>query len=213
MNLWLIPKDFYSLCLINIMKNQSFQFSRRKKQQFMKNDRSLKQSIDSRIKDLCGKINKNENYYTTSSCSGRIVLFRNIKEKRDDVILFSWHNTISLGLLKQELDKIIKENKSKGLLYFKQEPCILHVGCRNLQDAQRMHDLAKNAGWKRCGIIASKKRFIVELNGTERLEFPIINNGKMLVDDNFLKIIVKEANKKLEESWKKIERLERTIEK
>ncbi|MBS3092428.1 hypothetical protein J4466_03340 [Candidatus Pacearchaeota archaeon] len=189
------------------MQDKFFQFNRRKKQQFMKNDRSLKQSIDNRIKGLCDKINKNKNYYTTSSCSGRVLLFRNIKEKRDDVIIYSWHNAVKL----KELNNVLRKIKTKELIYFKQDPCILHVACRNLEDSQKLHDVAKETGWKRCGVIASGKRFVVELNGTERLEFPIIYYGKMLVDDNFLKIAVKEANKKLKESWNRIDKLEKAI--
>ncbi len=194
-----------------MMQDQSFKFNRRKKQQLMKNDRSLKQSVDDKIKSLCELINKTDNYYTTSSCSGRILLLRNIKEKRDDVIVCSWHDAINLNLLKKELNSLITENKLKELIYFKQDPCILHVACRNLEDAQRLHDTAKEAGWKRSGIIASEKRFIVELNGTERLEFPIIDDGKILADGNLLKVVLKEANKKLKESWNKIERLEKEI--
>lgn len=191
------------------MQDKFFQFNRRKKQQFMKNDRSLKQSIDEKIRKLCEKINKNDNYYTTSSCSGRILLLRNIKEKRDDVILYSSHDIIDFILLKKELKKLISANKLKEIIYFKQEPCILHVACSSLEYAQKLHDLAKESGWKRCGIIASGKRFVAELNGTERLEFPVVKNGKILVDDNFLKLIVSESNMKIKESWEKIERLER----
>jgi tRNA(Phe) wybutosine-synthesizing methylase Tyw3 len=47
----------------------------------------------------------------------------------------------------------------------------------------------------------------LELISTEKIEFPIINNGKALIDDNFLKIIVEKANKNLENGWIKIEKL------
>lgn len=184
------------------------QFIRRKKQQFSKEDRSLKQNWDEKIISLCERINKSQEHYTTSSCSGRIVLFKDIKEKRDDVILKMWHNEISVMELKKALDNI----EYNGQIYFKQEPCILHVAAKSLQEAQKMHDLAKKAGWKRCGIIASEKRFLIELNGTERLEFPIMNNRKVLVSDEFLSLIVDEANKKLRISWEKINRLEIDIE-
>jgi tRNA wybutosine-synthesizing protein 3 len=178
----------------------------RKKNQLEKRDKSLKKSWDEKIKKLCDKINKYDDFYTTSSCSGRIVLLINSSEKKDDLFIKVWHDKISF----EELEKELKEIKSKELIYFKQDPCILHVACRNLERAQEIHDLAKLSGWKRCGIISSKKRFVVELNGTEKLEFPIFDN-KRLVGDDFLRIIIKESNKKLAKSWKCIESLDKKL--
>ena len=78
------------------------QFLRRKNQQFMKNDRSIKQSWDDRIGKLCELINKSVNYYTTSSCSGRVLILINDKEKRDDLFLFVSHNLISFKELQDK---------------------------------------------------------------------------------------------------------------
>ena len=69
---------------------------------------------------------------------------------------------------------------------------------------------AMEAGWKRNGIITSNKRFVVELNATAKLEFPIYKN-KILVNDEFLELITNEANKKLEMSWECIEKLTNTL--
>jgi tRNA wybutosine-synthesizing protein 3 len=179
----------------------------RKQNQLKKQDKSFKQSWDKKIIPICEKINKLEKYYTTSSCSGRILLIINSEEKRDDLFLKVWHEKISLKELSNELKKI----NSKKLIYFKQDPCILHIATPNLETAQKIHDLGKEAGWKRCGIISSKKRFIVELNATEKMEFPIYKN-KILVDKHFLKIIVEQANKKIEKSWECIKKLEKSIE-
>jgi tRNA(Phe) wybutosine-synthesizing methylase Tyw3 len=49
---------------------------------------------------------------------------------------------------------------------------------------------------------------MVELHSTESMSFPIMNNGKILVDDDFLKLVVEIANDKLERTWEKINRLE-----
>lgn len=187
------------------MPRDHFKF--RKENQLKKEDKSFKQEWDEKIAGLCNKLNKLDNFYTTSSCSGRIVLLLDCKEKRKDLFLKIWHDKLKLNKLKET----IKNINSDKLVYFKQDPCILHVACKTLEDAQKMHDLAKDSGWKRCGIISSKKRFIVELNATEKLEFPIVKNKKCLVDDNFLKLIVKEANKKLDFSWGLIERFKHDL--
>ncbi|MFA5019872.1 MAG: hypothetical protein WC533_02125 [Candidatus Pacearchaeota archaeon] len=179
----------------------------RKENQLKKSDKSIKQNWDEKIISLCSLINKRKEYYTTSSCSGRVLLLKQSKEKRDDLFIKVWHDKINFDELKNELNKI----KTKELVYFKQEPCILHVSCSSLEKAQEIHDLAKLAGWKRCGIIATKKRIVVELNATEKLEFPIFYKGRVLVDDNFLKLVVSEANKKLGSSWGKIINLEKGL--
>lgn len=180
-------------------------FLQRKKSVFSKIDKSSKQKWDKEIIHLCEKINSLENYYTTSSCSGRVVLMIDEDKKRGDLFIKIYHELISFKQLKKDLSNIIKKNKKK--VKFKMEPCILHVACKSLEDAQKLYDKAKLAGWKKSGIIASKKRFMLELNSTEKLEFPIISDCKILVDDCFLKIIVRETNKKLKKSWRKIGKL------
>ena len=106
------------------------QFLRRKNQQFLKEDRSIKQSWDNRILKLCEKINKSENYYTTSSCSGRVLILINDEQKKDDLFLYCSHDLLSFKEIKEEIEKI--KIKTNNLVYFKQDPVILHIACRNL---------------------------------------------------------------------------------
>jgi len=182
-------------------------FQKRKKATLSKIDKSSKKSWDEKVVSLCKKINLLENFYTTSSCSGRIVLIIDNTKKSPGLFIKVWHEKINFEQLKKNLNEINKN----GTVKFKQEPCILHVACRNLCDAQKLLDKAKLAGWKKSGIIASKNRFVVELNSTEKLEFPIIKNSKTLVDNEFLKIIVKKSNENLKKSWKKIEKLKNIL--
>lgn len=178
-----------------------------KKKQLGKKDISSIGFWDARIRKLCEKINKKKEYYTTSSCAGRIVLIKSSEKKQEGLFLFRSHDKISLSQIKKELRKI----KYNYLVYFKQEPCILHVACSSLADAQILLDNAKFAGWKNSGIMASSSRFVLEMRSTEIMQFPILNKGKMLADDNFLKLVVKEANKKLKRTWQKIRKLENLI--
>ena len=178
-------------------------FTKRKQDILSKKDKSSKGGCDERIDGLCKKINNLDNYYTTSSCSGRIAFVKDCEKKGKGVLIRAYHDKISLKELKRGLGKI----KNKRTIKFKQEPCILHIACRSLKDAQNLLDKAKLAGWKKSGIIGSNKRFVCELSGTDKLEFPIITNGKLLVDDDFLKLIVKKSNENLKKGWEKIERL------
>ena len=228
-------------------ENKMDSFQKRKQDILSKNDKSSKQSWDEKISDLCNKINLLENYYTTSSCAGRVVIMIDKEKKQEGLFLNVYHDEINLKKLKNDLEefrnpttspttnpldscsqrsqdnKQLMENsednddlaKKSGeadfganeLIKFKQDPCILHVACGSLKDAQSLLDKAKLAGWKRSGIIASDKRFVCELNGTEKLEFLIMNNGKLLVGNEFLELIVKRCNDNLEKSWEKIDKL------
>jgi tRNA wybutosine-synthesizing protein 3 len=183
-------------------------FQQRKQDILSKIDKSSIGKWDEKIISLCEKINSKENYYTTSSCSGRIVLMIDQEKKVEDLFLFVSHDKISFKKLKEELEKSLKENKK---IKFKLEPCILHISCKNLEDAEKLFEIGKNAGWKRLGIIGTRNGFTFELNSTEKLEFPIIQNKKILVDDDFLKIILEDANEKLEKCWTKIKKLEKEI--
>jgi len=179
-------------------------FQKRKKDILSKLDKSHIGKWDDKIKKLCDRINASEKYYTTSSCSGRIILMIDAEKKGKDLFVFVSHRKIFFEELKNELGKAVKDNKK---IKFKLEPCILHVACENLKDAEEIYDKAKLAGWKKSGIVGVKNGYTAELNSTEKLEFPIIQDKKILVSDGFLKIIVEEANKKLEKSWIKIEKL------
>lgn len=204
-------------------------FQKRKKDVLSKLDKSCIGKWDEKIIPLCDKINSLENYYTTSSCSGRIILIVDQEKKGESLFVFVSHDKISFKKLKEELLKIIsfpptppKRTSSEGKMKleneafnknikFKVEPCIIHISCEKLEDAEKMQEMGKNSGWKNSGIIGLKNNFTVELNGTERLEFPVIRNKKILVDDEFLKIIVDEANRKLEKSWTRINELEKKL--
>jgi len=185
-----------------------FQYSKTK--QLGKSDKSSIGSWDSTIKSLCEKINRRKNFYTTSSCGGRVVLLKSSDKKIRDAFLFRTHSLVNFSELKKALVDVGK--KYKGLVEFQQTSCILHVACASVEDAFSLVNKAKEAGWKRSGLMSSScERSMVELHSTESISFPIMVSGKILVDDEFLKIVVKEANSKLKRTWKKIERLKRGV--
>lgn len=180
-------------------------FQQDKKKQLEMQDNSSIGSWDKHILALCNKINKKKEYYTTSSCAGRIVIIKASETKKPGLFIFRSHEKVTFAKLKKEL------KKCKIDANFKQEPCILHVACFDLMAAQKLIDRAKLAGWKNSGIMASRDRIVCEMRSTEFIQFPIVKKGKILVNDGFLKIIVKEANSKLERTWDKIKRLESLI--
>ena len=194
-------------------------FLQRKKDILSKKDKSHIGRWDEKILSLCEKINKSENYYTTSSCSGRVIIIADQDKKARDLFLKRYHDLINFEQLKKDLEEVSQtptpptytKQGEKKLIKFKLDPCALHVACAILEDAQKLLDKARLAGWKKSGIITVGKRYVVELNSTERLEFPIINKGKIIVDDAFLRILIKRVNEKLKNTWEKIKSLEKTL--
>jgi tRNA wybutosine-synthesizing protein 3 len=185
-------------------------FQQRKKDVLSRKDKSSIGEWDKKIIPICNKINSLENFYTTSSCSGRIILMIDQDKKREGLFLKSYHNKVSFDKLKKDLKEIVKKNKNQ-IIKFKLEPCIIHIVCKSLDDAKFTLELANNSGWKNHFIISLGKNPIIELSGTERIEFPIFDGKNILVDDKFLKIVLKKANEKLENGWKKIERLKKEL--
>lgn len=182
-------------------------FLKRKDSILSKKDKSSKGDWDKKIVSLCESINKTSNMYTTSSCSGRVVILWDRDKKGPGIFYWVSHDAISFNGLKKKLLFI----KDKFSIKFKQEPCILHVACDDFSSAASLLRKAQAAGWKRSGIISHKKKFICELLSTEKLEFPIMDKGRILVDDNFLKLIVKKSNSNLKKTWDKINKLENRI--
>jgi len=185
-------------------------FIQRKEAILSKMDKSSKKSWDKIILPLCEKINSLENYYTTSSCSGRIVLIIDTEKKQEGLFCKVYHGLISLAVLKKDLKEVCKKFKKKNIK-FKLEPPILHIACESMKDAKILYEKAKIAGWKKIGLVSWEKKIILEIICTGKLEFPAIGCGKILVDENFLKLIIKQSNFKMENSWKKIKRLENSL--
>jgi len=182
----------------------------KEKQDFLKKpDKSLAGGIDKAILPLVNKINKSDFYYTKSSCAGRILLMPETGKKQENVFLAVWHDKITFNELKKSLKNSIE--KSKLTIYLKHEPCILHVASTSLEKAIKLVNLARNSGWKKSGLISLNKN-IVELVSTEILAAPVADKGEIIIDDNYIKTLISEANKKLTQTRKKIKNLERNFE-
>lgn len=198
-------------------------FLQRKNDMLDKEDKSAKASWDEKTLELCEVLNSNENYYTTSSCSGKCVLIEEKTGKTGDYYLWTSHDLISFDELKSVISKIfenenfetvnggVAEKKTrvskKGLVKFKSEPPAIFVCCRDIEFAKELLKNAKDSGFKQSGINITNKIIGVEIKSGERLEFPIVDCGKVLVDYDYLKLVVKIVNSKRKIGWEKIEKL------
>lgn len=124
------------------------------------------------------------------------------------MFIFRSHEKVKFS----ELKKALENYPGKESLIFKQEQPILHVACKTLKDAEELLKKSQLAGFKHSGIMAiAENRTVVEIIGSEQLALPIFVNGKILVDNKFLELLVEESNKRLEIGWSKINKLEKAF--
>ena len=189
----------------------SFNFESTKKDILGKEDKSNVGGIDKPIIGLCDLINESEDYFTTSSCSGRITLIDDQEKKAPGVFLFRSHESVEFDELKNGIVEASKK-VSEGLVFFKQEPCLVVVSCKDSKKQWELFSEARNNGWKKSGILSVDRKLLVELMSSENISFPVIKDGEILVSDEMLKIVLEKANKNLEKGWDKIDRLKKLFE-
>ncbi|XP_066453887.1 tRNA wybutosine-synthesizing protein 3 homolog isoform X1 [Eleutherodactylus coqui] len=179
-------------------------FARWKLQASRKTDLSKKGSVDEDIKGIVRDINRQDAYFTTSSCSGRVVLL----DESPDVSAVQKQNCLWLfvthGLCTKD-DVFSGLQKASGDAVLKFEPFVLHVQCRTLQDAQLLHGVAISSGFRNSGITVGKKgKIIMAVRSTHCLEVPLSHKAKCLVSEEYIGFLVQTANQKMEENKRRI---------
>lgn len=183
-------------------------FEKQKTNFLNKTDKSKKKTIDKEIIPLISSINKKPDYYTTSSCSGRIVILEKGQQKKKGTKwLYSTHKKADFRELKDSLKTIPKQE-----LWFRQEPLILHICCKTLNDAKKLLNTARTI-FKRAGVITMNKKIIIEIIGTEFIHTIIARNKRLLLNDNYLKELVNEANNNLKINNNNINKFHKLIRK
>ena len=160
--------------------------------------------MDNDFIPLCDYIVKTKNYFTSSSCAGRIALIGLSEEetKQESAFYRKWHRTVK----ESEVLEAVHEFKG-AVLWFKQEPLILHLGTDNLENSKQVLTLCEKVGIKRAGIkVAKDGKFIVEILGTQNVNAPI-KEGKIVASDEYVKYLVKKGNEKFKKNQDLIEKL------
>lgn len=182
-------------------------FEQDKKTFLKKKDKSKKGKVDENISELVDLINKHPNYYTTSSCSGRIVLIERKSHKKSETNwLFVSHDAVDFIDLWKILD-----NVPKNPVWFRFEPMILHVACRDIESAEKLVKVARPIGFRRTGIHGVSKKVLVEIGGTDYIDTILGWRGDLVADGDYIKILISEANKKMTRNLKKIRKLEKVF--
>lgn len=171
-------------------------FDNEKKTYLAKADKSKKGEIDEKIIPLLDLINAHPDYYTTSSCSGRVYLWRGSGKKNETEWLKVSHDLIK--------DHFLQINESR-LVWLRLEGMIMHVACRDLNAANHLLEEVRHLYKKSC-ILSASNKIIVEIRGSEFIEMPLYEDGTLLFsgDANWL---IELINQKMGKMWEGMERL------
>ncbi|RLI27231.1 hypothetical protein DRO58_04670 [Candidatus Bathyarchaeota archaeon] len=151
---------------------------------------------------LLEALNRLSDYYTTSSCSGRIQVYEAVLPglKFDLKTIAKWHRAVEPGEIVAAIEAVKPRNAWLAVL-----PPILHVTCRSLDAANRLLHLARESSFKHSGLLVAKgDRFVVELTATERMESPLVVDGTLVFKPEILEKVVERANMLLKRSKHKI---------
>jgi len=95
-----------------------------------------------------------------------------------------------------------------GVATFKHEPFILHVECCSLDAAARLMEVARNGGFRESGISIGKKHVMVGVRTSAlKIEAPVLENGRLIVDAAYVDVLVRLANEKFRKNQERTDRL------
>lgn len=180
-------------------------------------------------------INSLDDYATTSSCSGRISIYRHNRSNKGVQWLMVAHQTVKYEDIYEVVLKEI-ENRENEMLYIKCEGFILHVLCKDIESAIKLHQLALYVGYRESGVTLSQSQGNSDAvgNGKQKkstallairstaftLEIPVLLQGKPLItfpktvrtpnsndEMNGLKVVVDECNSRLEQNFRRVDKL------
>ena len=161
-------------------------------------DLSKKGGVDVEIQEIVNIINSQPDYCTTSSCAGRITLLERMSDKKFDANwLIASHQPVTFEEVKEKLN-------SEHDVWLMQESFILHIFCRTIDYAEEFLQICRDIGFKRSGIIAMKNKIMIETMGNEKVETIVVKDGKKLIDDEYLRILVELCNTRMKSNREKM---------
>lgn len=79
------------------------------------------------------------------------------------------------------------------------------VECRDVESAEALVSIAVSSGLRESGVTSVKKRVIVGIRCSLRLEVPLGESGNVLVSQDYVRFLVGIANQKLEANSRRID--------
>ena len=116
--------------------------------------------VDVGILPILDIINSSDDYYTSSSCYGRIVLLElpAIGDKKNAKFVGKWHRTVNADEVTSSL-----ENAKTGQLWLLAQSSIIHIGAKTNEAADKILKIAYSCGFKHSGFKSIENRYVVEI--------------------------------------------------
>ncbi|UCF12914.1 MAG: hypothetical protein JSW06_01320 [Thermoplasmatales archaeon] len=160
---------------------------------------------DKEILKILSLINNSEECYTSSSCAGRIVLLEipRIGDKKRAKFLGKWHRTIEPSEVEAAAAKA-----RKGIIWLIAQSPIIHIVAYTTKTADKIVKTAIASGFKNSGLKSIRRKIVVEVCSTERLDAPIGRDGFLFCKERYLQLLVEISNEIFKKSKDKIIRFE-----
>jgi len=143
--------------------------------QFDTCDRSRKGEIDAPIASIVARINQSSNFFTTSSCSGRVLVFSHTSTSSSAKEGCLWHFVSHASLASADIELLGAALSIDSERTLKFEGMILHVQCRTLEDGRRLHEAVAGAGFRNSGLTVGKAgRVQLAVRTSLCLEMPVM---------------------------------------
>lgn len=136
--------------------------------------------VDGDILPLLRLLNRHPDIYTTSSCSGRIMVAETARPSFNKGRGFrpaaKWHHPVAPGQIAAAASGIDDA-------WLMVRGAILHVAVASARLARRLLEIGRETGHKHSGVIAVNRAGIfVEILGEERLDIPLKRRGRVVAD-------------------------------
>jgi len=165
---------------------------------------------DKKILPILKIINESKQYYTSSSCAGRIVLLEIpiIGDKKQAEFLGRWHRKI------KQYELILAAKKSKkGMIWLLAQSPIIHVAAKTNAAADKLVKIANASGFKNSRLKSVGAKPIVEVCSTERLDAPIGKDAVLFCNEEHLAFLIEISNEIMDKSTIKLDRFEQNLKK
>lgn len=197
----------------------------------LRNDRSPKGCVDTRVVGLLDEINKRPEFVTLSSCSGRCLFMaysaggeagstegdeRDLVLPNKENVVGSWrrvsHDCIEDA---EEYFSLESEPLNDGVdtLMFRFQPFSLDISCASPEDAKRLVNAANLVYHRGASVIAPRRewRSVVSIEAGERIDMPFKLGGQKAYSgsNEFLGRLV---NDKFARNWADMDRLLETFQ-
>ena len=157
--------------------------------------------VDAEILSVLDLINQFDEYYTSSSCAGRVVVLElpELGDKQHARFLGKWHRSV-------DVDEIVAvaQMAGSGQIWLLAQSPIFHIGVCSYKSAGQLVKTAVSCGFKNSGIKSFGRKIVVEVCSTERLDTPIGVDGELLCTTAHLCLLVDSANEVMGKSQEKL---------